>query len=437
MDLAGRPRPSVSRETRLLFVTVLISLVALWVLARVRFADRPMTANPVAPVLTQLAAPPVFEQLSTAVFQVNKQIAPFMFNIAVRPAGSSGRGVERVAALRLPGGIAVAMLAPSMALDTTGPTPTAAVLARDPASGLTILGVPTNAAIANVSPLQGMWSPRRPQDPRYLVAADITLEGVTGRPVFVGALRPISSPVWRGTLWALPAGTSLTLGAFVFTMSGAFAGLVTDASGALVLAPGDVLSDSVDRLRSEGRRDYGRLGVEMQSLPPGVLSTVGRGDGVIVTWVEPQGPAAGQLNPGDVIVAAGDEAVSGFDDWQASTARLAVGEAIRLRVQRGDTGETVTLTAVAPQSEVAKPRVLGMLMRAVPRRGAEVLRVESKSAAAEAGIEAGDVIVSFGGRPAPGPAEIRRVFATATSGQSLVVTLARRAVHRVLVLETR
>ena len=197
----------MSRETRLLFVTVLISLVALWVLARVRFADRPMAANPVAPVLTQLAAPPVFEQLTTAVSQLNRQLAPVLVGIGVRTSGSSGRGAETVSALRLPGGIAVAMLTASMTLDAAGPAPDAAVVARDPASGLTILSLATDdTTLADASPLLSMWTPRRQNDPRYLVAGDVTPEGVASRPVFVESLRATTSPVWGGTLWVLPSG---------------------------------------------------------------------------------------------------------------------------------------------------------------------------------------------------------------------------------------
>jgi hypothetical protein len=75
MELTGGRRPPLSRETRVLLMTVLISLAALWVLARIRFAERPATPNPITPVLTQLAPPPVFEQLTSAVFQVESRLS--------------------------------------------------------------------------------------------------------------------------------------------------------------------------------------------------------------------------------------------------------------------------------------------------------------------------------------------------------------------------
>ena len=186
---------------------------------------------------------------------------------------------------------------------------------------------------------------------------------------------------------------------------------------------------------ASGRREYGRLGVETQSLPPGVLLPGGVEEGVVVTEVDPRGPAASQLKIGDVIVAVDGVAAASYEHWLARTARLAVGETVQLRVARGDTVATVMVTAAAPEAAVTKPRPLGLDMRALPRRGVEVLRVEPGSAAAQAGIEPGDVIVSFGGRPAPRPADVRQVFAAATSDRSLIVTLARGAAHRVLVVE--
>jgi len=40
MDPVNSARPRVSRETRMLITTIVISIVALWVLSRVRFPER-------------------------------------------------------------------------------------------------------------------------------------------------------------------------------------------------------------------------------------------------------------------------------------------------------------------------------------------------------------------------------------------------------------
>ena len=48
-------RPKVSRETRRLLTAVLIAILAIWILARIRFPEEQATPNPVAPLLGQLA----------------------------------------------------------------------------------------------------------------------------------------------------------------------------------------------------------------------------------------------------------------------------------------------------------------------------------------------------------------------------------------------
>ena len=52
-------QPVISRETRRLLITIVVSVAALWVLARIRFQERPVTSTPVPNVLAQLR--PVLE----------------------------------------------------------------------------------------------------------------------------------------------------------------------------------------------------------------------------------------------------------------------------------------------------------------------------------------------------------------------------------------
>src|SRR5918993_2613535 len=67
MDRIHPYRPRISRETRLLLTTALIAIVALWVLARARFPDRPASQNPVQPLLTQLTPRPTFADLAAEI----------------------------------------------------------------------------------------------------------------------------------------------------------------------------------------------------------------------------------------------------------------------------------------------------------------------------------------------------------------------------------
>ena len=435
VELTRERRPPLSRETRLLLMTILVSLAALWVLARIRFAERPVTPNPITPVLTQLAPPPVFEQLSSAVFQVESRLSPLLMGIDVRRSASAGDpGPDVVPALRMDSDIAVAMLDQSESSDGTDLGSGVTVIALDPTTGLAVLRVPVGDSPAEPFSAPVMWLPRRPESPRFLVAGEVSSGSISVRPVFVGGLQAIASPLWSETVWAMPARTDLIPGTFVFTIDGAFAGLVASAGGRPTLVPGEVVKNTVDRLRLEGRRDYGQLGMKVQPLTPGLASSTGAHAGVVLTWVDPQGPAAGQLKATDVIVAVGDEPLSTFEQWRARTTRLMIGEPIVLSVRRGGQVQTVTLTA-GPVSAPAEPRLLGLTMRTVPRVGVEVLRVAPASAAALARIEPGDVITSIGDRQAPTSEEVRRVFAATSDDRSVLVAITRGASHHVLLLK--
>jgi hypothetical protein len=428
-------RPPLARETRLLLMTILVSLAALWVLARIRFAERPVTPNPITPVLTQLAPPPVFEQLSSAVFQVESRLSPLLMGIEVRRRASAGeQGPDVIPALRLDGDIAVALLNQSGSADDADLVSGVKVIAMDPTTGLAVLGVPVGEPSAEPFAAPVPWSPRRPEYPRFLVAGEISSGSVSVRPVFVGGLQEIASPVWSETIWVMPASTGLIPGTFVFTTDGAFAGLVASEGGRPTLVPGEVVKNTVDRLRLEGPRNYGQLGIEAQPLTPALASNTGAQAGVVLTWVDPQGPAAGQLNVTDVIVAVGDEPLSTYEQWRARTARLTVGESIVLSVRRGGQVQTVTIAA-HPVSAPTEPRPLGLTTRTIQRVGVEVLRVAPASAAALAGIEPGDVITSIGDRKAPTSEEARRVFEATSDDGSVLVAITRGASHHVLLLK--
>lgn len=281
-----------------------------------------------------------------------------------------------------------------------------------------------------------LWSPRQLDSSRYLLAAEVSSAGVSGRPVFVGALEAVASPIWADMIWKLPENVDFSPGTFVFTIDGAFAGLVTDGGGGLALVPGAVVREAVDRVRGRPDHNYGQLGVEVQPLTSGVASGAGAQAGVVVTWVDAQGPAAGQLAATDVIEAIDDASLFTYEHWRARITRLTVGQMISLRVRRGNEAHTVALTA-GPRSTPQGPRPLGLTMRAVPRTGVEVLGVAPASAAALAGIQPGDVITVAGEGKAPTPADVRRVFAAAATDRPMLVAVTRGAAHHVLTLEKR
>ena len=264
MEMGGPPRPRVSRETRLLFVTVLISIGTLWVLARVRFPERPVTPNPVPPLLTQLAVRPRFEDLALAVAELESRLAPSLLALELEQSPPSGDqpafARDVIPALRIRDDVVVTLLETASGVASVQRPANLTVLAGDSASGLAVIRVPTAPA-----PVLTVWSPQRMQSPRYLIVSDVSRQGTSLRPVFVGSLYPAASPMWSESIWAVPAHTDLATGAFVFTTEGTLAGLAIEHAGRPAILPAEALIRAADRLLREGSRNGGWLGVEVQA----------------------------------------------------------------------------------------------------------------------------------------------------------------------------
>jgi hypothetical protein len=131
-------------------MTALLAVLTLWVLARIRFPDRPVNPNPVAPLLSQLAGFSRFSELAATIEDLQARVAPTLVTVAPDVADITARAERtegHVAALRLRDDVAIAILEPG----AREPSPLG-VIAEDRASGLTVLrvGNGTNACIAVV-----------------------------------------------------------------------------------------------------------------------------------------------------------------------------------------------------------------------------------------------------------------------------------------------
>ena len=76
METSSPYRPRVSRETRLLLIAGVTAVAALWLLARIRFPERPATPNPVPSVLSQLASGPKYDDLAGEIAQLHARLQP-------------------------------------------------------------------------------------------------------------------------------------------------------------------------------------------------------------------------------------------------------------------------------------------------------------------------------------------------------------------------
>jgi hypothetical protein len=405
-------QPVMSRETRRLLVTIVVSVAALWVLARIRFQERPATSTPVPTMLAQLRPASTYADLARVIADIRPSISAAI--------AMSDRGE---AALRIREDAAITLAASDE--DT--------VIAADRATGLAIVRRARDA-VPGVLP----WAPRVLDYPRYLVAADVAGPHVALHPVFVGALFPSHSPLWGGELWVLPSTASIAPGTFVFSTDGALAGLAVDHGGATGIVPAELLFNAAAKLEQRSG-EPGDIGITVQPLSPSIAAASGAAFGVIVSAIDPAGPASGALVPTEVIEAVDGGEIRSVDHWQARVARATAGKILTLRIRNRDGVREVPVTA-APRRGLSagpeqEPPRLGLRLRTVSNVGVEVMSVQPQSSAARAGIRTGDVITVAGGQPAPTSASMTRAFASLPPGGSLLIAVMREQKPLVMAIE--
>jgi hypothetical protein len=415
MEIHNPYRPAVSRETRLLLAAGILAVASLWLLARIRFPERPVTPNPVPAVLSQLGTSPKYDDLAGEIWQLQTRLQPALV------------ALERAAALRLRDDLAVTLVPAGTNRELWNSKAT--VLARDAASGIAVVRlarpVPTPSSPA------APWTSRQLPQSRYLFASVTSPEGVSVRPVFVGSFHPLDSPLWSEPLWMVPERTDLEAGAFLFTTSAELAGLVMSLGGRLVIVPGAIVLAEAERLLTRPPGPAGVMGVEVQDLTPPLAAVTGVAAGVVVAWVDPSSAISRQLSTGDVIEAIDGRTVTGRQYWNVRAARLAVGETLTLRVRH--LGEVRDVVVVAGAPPPPADRSLGLTLRA-RRDGAEIVAVAPGSAAHQAGLNAGDVITLVAATSAPTPAQVVRSFAAIDAGRRLMVAVTRGDAHFVTTL---
>jgi hypothetical protein len=294
------------------------------------------------------------------------------------------------------------------------------VIGFDPASGLAVVRVPPVEVGRPTA-----WVPEAAWRPRYLLASDVSTSTFALRPVFVGSLAPVASPMWRDEIWVLPLQAELVPGSFVF---------IVDHGDRRAIVPAPVLLAEADRLLRPGVITAGYIGVAVQPLTPSLAKATGGASGVVVTWVDPMGPASGIVTAGDVLEAANDQPLATPLHWEARVARLTSGERVALRVRRSGKSADVTISAAALRAGPADPS-LGLVLASRAGIGAVVTRVEPGSVSQRAGILAGDLITRVADVHAPTPAAVRRAFTAAPAGQPMLVALTRGGTHYVITLE--
>ena len=218
----------------------------------------------------------------------------------------------------------------------------------------------------------------------------------------------------------------------IYSRSGGFQGL----SFAI---PIELATHVQKQLVATGKVDHARLGVTVQEVNQAFADSfkLPKPEGALVANVEAGGPAANAgLKSGDVITKVDGQPVVASGDLPAHISLAKPGDRVTLEVWRQGKPEQLTAqlggakgkTATVAQSDKASQGKLGLALRPLQpqeRREAKLeggLVVEQAAgAAARAGVQPGDVVVSVNGQPVKDIEQVRGIVAKADKSVALLV----------------
>jgi serine protease Do len=224
--------------------------------------------------------------------------------------------------------------------------------------------------------------------------------------------------------------------------------------------PSNAAMAIVDQLRKDGEVRRGWIGVNIQPVTEEIAKerNIALGKGAYISQVAPGGPGekAG-VKTGDVIIKFGDEVVAEVRDLPKLVARAAIGGKVPVDVLRDGKTESLTVTVerlidqTAPTPAVAKDKPADAVpdaaveapltlsgMTLVPLTdaarkerkiadevdGVLVLKVEAASAAADKGLQNGDVISEIANEKVTSPAQVKaRLDAIQAAGRQSALLL--------------
>jgi serine protease Do len=445
----------VTRETRLLLLTIAVSVAMLLLLAQFRFPVRPEPARqvPVTPPLERLAARATYDELAEVLSQLDKRLQPMVVVLGIEDEQPDGRAAEAaggvVPAVRIRQGAALAFLPagtrPAGVVGWDGVVPE--VMASDPITQLAIVRVPENERSQAVAFISGQV-----EAPRYAAAVEARPRGHVVLPLFLGGAYHVGDSPWPSLL---VAATNLrpSQGSLLFGLDGRMIGFIVNAGSEVGIVPASALRSEVERLSSGKPIVPGALDIELQPLTPALSAVAGAARGVMVTFVPPDSSASGRLFAGDVITGFDGTPIVSLSGLNARVASTPPGTAVEMDVVRQGkplkaailvekaSREADISTTVRGEPQPVRPgaqRLLGLTLRTEKDAGAKVLRVEPGSAAARAGLRPGDLVTRLGAIDAPRAADVFSAFRSAAlQGKGVLAAVERSGSHLVLAVETR
>jgi len=423
-------RPRGSRETRLLLVTIAISVGVLVLLARFRFPDDHVAevAAPAPAPLDRLAARAAYDELASIMADLDRRIASRV--VIVRTQSADGRSAMTVAPRLLPDR-AVALVAP-------GDTVIAGGTAGDQelinlSSGVAVLRV---AAVAD-SAVSLRQLPLRP-GPRYVGVLEASAIGPALTPVYAGRVETFDDPHTGMPLLSF-AGLQrdIARGAAIFSLEGLLVGLVRDSGQTVTVVPAETLRASAQSAQPSAGSPPASLGVDVDVLTASLSRATGADGGVIVVHASGGGPADGILRPGDVIQSIDGMRITNPIEFREVERTRVPRASVAIAGLRARAPLQVSLEAAEPAAGRTPDSDPGFVARHVRGVGSEVIMVREGSAADRAGLRRGDLVTAVDDATAPDAGDITRRFRSAQPEATLLLTILRDERYRVLPLEKR
>jgi serine protease Do len=198
----------------------------------------------------------------------------------------------------------------------------------------------------------------------------------------------------------------------------------------------DEVKSVLPQLIEKGRVERGRLGVVVQAVDWPMARALGldRPRGALVAQVEAGSPAGkAGLAAGDIVVSAGGRQIEHWQELPRSIARTTPGSRLSLEVIRDGKTRTFEVTvgrledqrAAGPSAEPEeRASALGVQVEDAPGGGALVRRV-LPGGAAEAVLQAGDVVLEVDRAPVKSTRDFERLVRAAPAGSPLLLRIRR------------
>ena len=228
------------------------------------------------------------------------------------------------------------------------------------------------------------------------------------------------------------AGEVIGINSQIYSRTGAF-------SGISFAIPIETALGVKDQLVKTGRVSRGKIGIAVQDVNATLAESFGldRPHGALVSSVDPNGPGekAG-LQAGDIILSFDGKPIDRSSDLPVLVANAPVGKSTRMEVWRNRGKTTIDVAAaegnpkekLAREDGAAGKGRLGVTVRPLQPeersqvKGGSGLVVESVSgAAARAGLQRGDVVLSLNGTTVKSPEQLREQVSKAGKSVALLI----------------